>query len=409
MRYTVLFLALMAWQFCQETARADLPPDLQAEMSHAGDALLIGVWKYNDRRWGSLPPVQDELQELAKGLEPHFQHIQTLENPNVDVLRHTLRDFLIGRASQGIKRLFVFYAGHGFTDFNQASRSTDGYVTGTDTPAYDPNDPSAISSSLSFQEIDAMNRESRAMQIFMAFDSCFSGSIFMTRSTNLNPTHYDYDRARSLLSSPGRYYVTAGGPTDLVPADSPFARLLLRGLGGDADIFHVGFVTAEELGIYLKQNMPNYSHQSLNPQSGPILDANLSKGQFVFSVLPENLPLPAQEPPRAVIPANLTPGLPTSALPQDRPSPEPKMPASKETIPPTKPTLAPPSTPRSAAPAARVVRRTPQEPRPTAQTERSAQSVIQMPGARGQPPPTPNAAASPSSHCKAYGSMNFCD
>src|ERR1700684_1295074 len=101
MRYAVLLIGLMAWQSWQGTARAELPADLQAEMSHSGEALLIGGWQYKDRRWGTLAPVHDALQQLAQGLAPHFRRVlPPLENPTVDGLRRALREFLIGRASQ---------------------------------------------------------------------------------------------------------------------------------------------------------------------------------------------------------------------------------------------------------------------------------------------------------------------
>jgi hypothetical protein len=161
-------------------ACAQVPRDLQNMLSHTGEALIIGVWKYQDRLWGDLPSIEDNVGTLSQGLAPHFQTVQTLKNPTTDTLRRKLRDFIVGSSYRGVKRLFIYYGGHGFTDFNQSSRVNDGYITGMDTTAYDPNDPKAVSEALSFQEIDSMNRESRATQVLMAFDSCFSGSVFMT-------------------------------------------------------------------------------------------------------------------------------------------------------------------------------------------------------------------------------------
>jgi outer membrane protein OmpA-like peptidoglycan-associated protein len=251
-------------------------------ISHTGAALIIGVWRYRDPLWGDLPSIEDNIDTLAQGLAPHFQTVRTVKNPPTDPLRSELRNFIVGSSYRGVKRLFVYYGGHGFTDFNQSSRTNDGYITGTDTPAYDPNNPVAVSEALSFQEIDSMNRESRAVQVLMAFDSCFSGSIFMTRMTNLTPRREDAERARILLNLPSRFFITAGGPNDEVPANSPFAALILRGLSGEADFYGIGLVTAEDLGIYIKRNMGIYSGRPMNPQSGPIRDVNLSRGQFIF-------------------------------------------------------------------------------------------------------------------------------
>ncbi len=282
-----LFATFVVWCCISLCGKADaqLPADLRAAMNRAGDALIVGIWAYDDKRWSGLPSIRSNISELSSGLEPHFERVQVLPNPTAEQLRRTLRDFLIGRARQGTKRLFVFYGGHGFTDFNQATRSQDGYITGRDTPAYTPNDASAVSNAVSFHEIDAMNRESSALQVFMAFDSCFSGSIFQTRSIPPEPTRYDYARLREAINLPSRYYVTAGGASEQVPAESPFSELLLKGLSGDADFFGEGFITGEQLAMYLKKYVPNYSRTTLSPQSGAILDARLSRGQFAFAVL----------------------------------------------------------------------------------------------------------------------------
>ena len=100
---------------------------------------------------------------------------------------------------------------------------------------------SAVSNAISFQDIDALNRETQAKQVIMLFDSCFSGSLFSARSADVDPKHYDYENARDTLDEPVRYYITAGGPTEKIPAISPFAELVASGLRGEADIWKEGF------------------------------------------------------------------------------------------------------------------------------------------------------------------------
>jgi len=263
-------------------ASAKVPDDIRAALMGRGHALLIGVGLYKDSAWTPLPSVSDDVAVLHNSLAPHFATVETLLNPTAEALFTKLREFLLGKWNRSDERLLVYYAGHGFTDFNQYSRIDMGYITGSDTPGYMNGWDGAVANAISFQDIDALNRETRVRQVIMLFDSCFSGSLFSTRSGNVKATHYDYERARDALSEPVRYYITAGGPTETIPAVSPFADLVARGLRGDADFYHDGFITGEELGQYLQRYIPVYTDQSLHPLKGPIFDTKLSEGEFIF-------------------------------------------------------------------------------------------------------------------------------
>jgi Tol biopolymer transport system component len=263
-------------------ATAQVPNDIRADLTGRGHALLIGVSHYHDSAWGALPNVSDDVTVLKKSLAPHFATVDKLINPTAETLLKTLREFLLGKRNHSDERLLVYYAGHGFTVFNQYSREDMGYVTGSDTPGYRDTWNNSITNAISFQDIDALNRQTQARQVIMLFDSCFSGSLFSTRSGDVDPKHYDYERARDAIHRPVRYYITAGGPTETIPAISPFAELVARGLGGEADIYKDGFITAEELGQYLQRNIPVYTHQSLHPLKGTIFDTKLDKGEFIF-------------------------------------------------------------------------------------------------------------------------------
>ena len=205
-------------------------------------------------------------------------------NPTVSQLRDQMRDFLLGNLNRPNERLFIYYAGHGFTDFNQASRENNGYITGSDTPRYDLNNPQqAIANAVPFTEIDSWSLQTRALQVLMVFDSCFSGTLFQTMGPEEDPKRKDLDGIRRMIGQPVRYYITSGRKEEEVTADSTFATLLLRGLvKGEADFFHQGLVSADELGIYLSREVPKYSARSQTPQFSHIANAKLSEGQFFF-------------------------------------------------------------------------------------------------------------------------------
>jgi outer membrane protein OmpA-like peptidoglycan-associated protein len=260
-------------------AFCEVPRDLVESLSKNGLALIIGVSSYRGG-WDRLPQVMREVDTLANGLAPHFAHVFTLKDPTIAELRSTMRDFLLGRGNVTDERIFIFYAGHGFTDLNQNADRSTGYITGTDTPVYNPDAPQ-VDQAIAFEEIDAWNRQTRARHVLMVFDSCFAGSLFLTRAA-LQTHTYDFGRLRKLNDEPSRYYITSGDETNEVPADSPMADLILRGLNGEADLDQSGYVTEEDLAVFIKRNIARYSQRPLNPLSGSIGDVRLSQGKFIF-------------------------------------------------------------------------------------------------------------------------------
>ena len=260
---------------------ARIPDDIQKVLQRRGHALLIGQARYT-RGWDELASVRADLQALKAGLTPYFETVETVQDPTVSQLRDRMREFLLGKWNMPDERLFIYYAGHGFTDFNQASRENNGYITGSDTPRYDLNPGKAIENAVPFTEIDSWNRQTRARHVLMVFDSCFSGTLFQTMGSEEELRRKDLDGIRRMLGQPIRYYITSGRKEEVVTADSTFATLLLRGLRGEADFFRQGLVSADQLGIYLSREVPKHSQRSQTPQFSNIGNAKLSEGQFFF-------------------------------------------------------------------------------------------------------------------------------
>ena len=258
-----------------------IPDDIQKILQRRGHALLIGQSRYTSG-WDELASVRADLQALKAGLTPYFETVETVQNPTVSQLRDRMREFLLGKWNMPDERLFIYYAGHGFTDFNQASRENNGYITGSDTPRYDLNPGKAIENAVPFTEVDSWNRQTRARHVLMVFDSCFSGTLFQTMGSEEELRRKDLDGIRRMLGQPIRYYITSGRKEEVVTADSTFATLLLRGLRGEADFFRQGLVSADQLGIYLSREVPKHSQRPQTPQYSHIGNAKLSEGQFFF-------------------------------------------------------------------------------------------------------------------------------
>src|ERR1700730_12535567 len=179
-------------------AAAQIPEDIQQLLQHRGHALLIGVSDYATG-WPQLPNVKNDLQDLKAGLEPYFETVDIVPNPTVAQLRERMSEFLLGQWNKRGERLFIYYAGHGFTDFNESSQDNDGYITGSDTPGR------AVAKAVSFFDVDSWSRQTRARHVLMVFDSCFSGSLFETMGPPPEvPPHHDFDNVRTLLRKPMR-------------------------------------------------------------------------------------------------------------------------------------------------------------------------------------------------------------
>ncbi len=85
------------------------------------------------------------------------------------------------------------------------------------------------------------------------------------------------------MAEPVRQFITAGSADEAVPAKSTFTPAFVDALRyAEADMYKDGYVTAKELGLYLKNVVSEFTNQT--PQYGTIRDYNLSRGDFVFKV-----------------------------------------------------------------------------------------------------------------------------
>ena len=186
-----------------DAASAQVPDDIKATLTGHGHALLIGVTRYDGNTWPELGSVTADIDDLAKGLKPHFVTVDTLINPTADTIRTKLREFMVYTWNKPDERLLVYYAGHGFSSFNDNSRSTTGYITGRDTLACNgANCDNAIANAIPFNYIDGLNRETRVRQVLTLFDSCFSG-LAVARAPENDATRYAADRARQEIPQGG--------------------------------------------------------------------------------------------------------------------------------------------------------------------------------------------------------------
>ena len=271
-----------------------------------GHALLIGTWAYNDPRWPRLDDVSQQLQQLKAALTANFDDVQVLANLTFDELETGLRHFLRFEGNDSNARLFIYYAGHGYTEIDLRRNEYRGYITASDTPYVDGESGSGFDAArlkaISMEEVRGMVIDVNALQVLFIFDSCFSGTIFAARSASASRGQLTKDDVARLVALPVREFITAGDVQQRIPAHSPLPQLIANALEGDADPYGLGVITGEQLQQYLFAKTRSIG---ISPREGKLPGGFFDRGEFLFRV--------AQRP---VIPPRAAPRDTTANFPQ---------------------------------------------------------------------------------------------
>ena len=240
-------------------------------------ALVVGCGEYNSG-WPQLPNPVSDAREVAKTLSDMGWKVEIVENPTGAQLRSALYELVTGPGRDKESAILVWFSGHGHT-LSEVDGSKLGYIVPIDAPNPDNNEMGFMERGVSMRQIETIARRIYAKHVLMIFDSCFSGAIFqMVRS---RPSPYIEEK----VSSPVREFITAGSEHEQVPDKSVFKVCFLQGIKeGFADINSDGYVTGEELGIYLQEQVVNYTRKAQHPQFGKINHPRLDKGDFVFAL-----------------------------------------------------------------------------------------------------------------------------
>ena len=238
-------------------------------------ALVVGVNQYDAKAvWGSLDSIPRELAEVEAALrETGFSVIVPLRNPTGDQLRTAVADFIQRYGYDRNARLVFFFAGHGYSLDN----GDKGYFLPRDTPDPKVDEPGFRRTALYMQQVATWAQDLTAKHALFVFDSCFSGSIFRTRSNHVP------EQISQMTASPVREFIAAGSAFETVPARSVFTPVFVRGLKGAADYNRDGYVTGTELGNYVQGEVISY-RTGQTPQFGKIRDPQLDQGDLVFAV-----------------------------------------------------------------------------------------------------------------------------
>jgi outer membrane protein OmpA-like peptidoglycan-associated protein len=251
-------------------------------------ALLISASEYvtvpGAGGWSRLPHTRTEVDRLAAVLQKQGFNIWRLSDATGAELRKTIREFISTYGNEPENRLLFFFSGHGYTKM----KTDFGYLVPID--AADPN----VSFSgfqlaaIPIAEMELVAKEIESRHVLFLFDSCFSGTIFSSRSVEEDP----YKKEKQLegrwrfldgaARRPVRQFISAGGARETLPAKSIFLPILIDALEGNGpNTFNDRYITGKDLGSWIAQEVPTYGPNQ-HPESNTIRDPELSKGDFVF-------------------------------------------------------------------------------------------------------------------------------
>ena len=237
-------------------------------------ALVVGVSDYE--YWPDLPGAVRDAREVASSLKEIGFKVKLLLNSTSSQLRKAFNDLTYKVGREPDRAILFYFAGHGQTE-TLANQMKLGYIVPKDCPLLISNPAGFVDKAISMKVIEAYALRINSKHVLMAFDSCFSGSVFA--SVRSAPADISEKSAK-----PVRQFITAGNENEQVPDQSVFKLCFLDGIAGEADLNNDGYVTGSELGMYIDTKVVNYSNGSQHPQYGKIRDPRLDKGDFIFAL-----------------------------------------------------------------------------------------------------------------------------
>ena len=242
-------------------------------------ALIIGIDKYKSVK--KLNYAVKDAQTMQDILLNTFafpsENITLLINEKANK-QSILQSFSnITKNANENDRVVIFFAGHGETmDLPEGGEM--GYLMPVDG---DRND--LYLSSIGMDELKKISLMSKAKHVLYLVDACYGG-IAAIGSRGLEPeTTPNY--IEKITKDKSRQIITAGGRGEKVIekpewGHSAFTLNLNRGLkNGRADYNADGYITANELGLFLKEKVTIDSDNVQTPQYGRMTS---HEGEFVF-------------------------------------------------------------------------------------------------------------------------------
>ena len=241
-------------------------------------ALIIGIDKYENV--SNLDYAVKDANSIASLLKDNFnfpaKNVKVLINDEATYsnIRNNLDE--ISSSAKENDRVLIYFAGHGMTqDLPEGGEM--GYLL-----PIDGKRDKLFVTSIPMDDLKRISSMSQAKHMLFLVDACYGG-LAATGSRGLSSTSPNY--IEKITKDKSRQIITAGGRGEEVIekaewGHSAFTLNLLRGLeDGKGDLNDDGYITADELGLFLKQKVTIDSDSQQTPQSRRFTS---QEGEFIF-------------------------------------------------------------------------------------------------------------------------------
>lgn len=253
--------------------RPDAPVTETVRLYGKSHALVIGIDAYT-KGWPRLSKATADAHAVADELRKQGFEVALKLDLGSAELQGSLKEFFAIKGADPEARLLLWYAGHGHT------LGGEGFLVPADAPP--ATDPQFKVKALQMRDFGGLMRLAESKHVLSVFDACFSGTIFQARAGAAPAA------ITAKTTKPVRQFITSGDEGQQVRDDGSFREYFLRAIRGDeeADFNHDGYVTGEELGLFMSQRMTALTAAAQTPKAGKLHDVAYNQGDFVFT-LPE--------------------------------------------------------------------------------------------------------------------------
>ncbi len=242
-------------------------------------ALIIGIDKYENVQHlnyavKDAESIQDILVNTFNFPEGNITLLKD-EEANKDAILKAFSD--LTKTAEDNDRVLIYFAGHGKTmDLTEGGEM--GYLLPVDGDSED-----LYLSSIAMDELEKISHMSKAKHTLYLVDACYGG-IAAVGSRGLDASSTP-NYIEKITKNRAVQIITAGGRGEQVIekpkwGHSAFTLNLKRGLkDGNADYNADGYITANELGMFLREKVTIDSENQQTPQYGRMTS---QEGEFVF-------------------------------------------------------------------------------------------------------------------------------
>ena len=242
-------------------------------------AVIIGVNRYPHIS-RQLEAAESDARRMARFLKAQGFQVHTLLGAQATRQRITalIGDALPKMVSAG-DRVVIYFAGHGLTE--GSGPSTLGYLAARDTEEGRPR-----ATGISMLTLQRWLAHLPARHVLLLTDACYAGLAIASRA---GPPLQGVAAPRWLrLALEGQVRMTLvagrrGEQAHEIDGEGVFSAAVLEGLRGAADLNQDGFITGDELAVYVKPRVTERVLRAVNIPQRPQY-ARSGEGELIFRV-----------------------------------------------------------------------------------------------------------------------------